>query len=605
MIPKVSVIFPTFNGLADTKTCLESIRKLKYPKERIEIIMVDNCSSDRTIETIKKMFPEVKILPQNNNLGFAKAVNLGIKTAKGEYFLITNNDVTFTKNYLTQLVDFLQKKPLVGITGGKVYYKRPQKKISFPGAKFDFYTGLLRPNKNPNQIIETDWVPGCNMLIKREVLENIGIFDEDFFFYFEDLDFCLRARKAGYKVIYYPKAVMYHGEGVSIDKERWQKKSQFYYEGKTRVLFKHASKIQLVSVLLFQFLLGLPFHLLVLKRQNYTWAFRALMKSFKDPKVNPSIVKYPKQPPQDLPSVTFVFPTLNGRLLIDKVLSSIKEQNYPQVKIEVIVVDNASTDGTPEIIKKKFPWVNLIRMSKNTGSAPPITMGAKIARGDYILATNDDVIFEKNCLRELVKLALSDSRIGITTGKMLDLDPPHKPLFFGFRINLYFGYNTFDFKDTDKIRECDWAPGACIFISKELLKRVCYFDDEYIFCGDDYDVCFQVRSLGYKIMYTPKALYYHGFTRAKGKNGPTREHLFAHYRGKIRFMVKNASLLQIVTFLPVQIIFGPFYSYLKFGHKTLFPLLKALFWNTKHLEETLRARQISKRRRLKILKQIP
>lgn len=610
--PTVSIIFPTYNGWQDTKLCLESIKRLDYPKDRLEVIIVDNASSDKTVPLIRQNFPFVKVFPQEKNLGFAKAVNLGIKKAKGDYLLIANNDVVFDKNYLICLLKFLQENPAVGIVGGKVYYKNPKDKIAFAGARFNFYTGLLRPSKSPNKTCETDWVTGCNMLVKREVLAKIGSFDEKFFFYFEDLDLCLRAKRAGYKIIFYPKAILWHGEGESINREDWQKKSEFYYQGKTRVLFKHATKLELLSSLLFQFSLGLLYQLFILKHQNYTPATRALIKNLKDfvsgRQTLPDTSKIEKGRKEktflkkDSPSVTFIFPTLNSSYLIAKVLNSIKNQNYPWEKIEVIVVDNASTDGTPDLIKKYFPWVKLITLRRNTGSAPPITMGAKIARGDYILATNDDVIFEKNCLRELTSLSLADSRIGITTGKMLDLDPPHKPLFFGFRVNPYLGYHTFDFQDSDRIRECDWAPGACIFINKKIFKDVGYFDDQYIFCGDDHDACFQVRSFGYKIMYTPRATYYHGFTRAKGKNGPSYDTLFAHYRGKIRFMIKNASIFQMLTFFPVQIIFGPFYSYFKFGHKTFSPLIKALIWNTRHLKETLEARQKAEMRRSNYLK---
>lgn len=609
--PFVSIIFPTFNGWQDTKECLKSIANVDYPQTKIEVIVVNNASTDETAPLIRQNFSRVKLLPQKKNLGFAKAVNQGIKKSQADYILITNNDVVFDSHYLKNLVNFLQQNPDVGIVGGKVYYKHPKNKVAFPGARFNFYTGLLRPNKNPNKTAETDWVPGCNMLIKRKVLEEIGGFDEKFFFYFEDLDLCLRAKKAGYKVIYYPKAIMFHGEGASIEREGWQKKSELYYQGKTRILFKHGTKLQIVSSLLFQFFPGLAFQLLVLRHQNYTFALRALIENTNDFYLNPPSRQNNNLPTlfskqllsKRLPSITVIFPTFNGQRLITKVLESIRSQNYPHERIEVIVIDNASTDGTADIIKKNFPWVKLIRLPQNTGSAPPITLGAKIARGDYILATNDDVIFDKNCLRKLTELTLSDdSRIGVVTGKMLDLTPPHQPLFFGFRVNLYLGYHTYDFQNSDKIRECGWAPGACIFVKKTLMEKAGYFDNDYIFCGDDHDFCFQIRSLGYKIIYNPQAIYYHGFTRARGQNGPTQEHLFAHYRGKIRFMIKNATILQIATFFPTQIIFGPVYSYFKFGHKTFFPLIRGLIWNISQLKQTLKARHSAKMRRDKYLK---
>jgi len=279
MMPKVSIIFPTFNGLEDTRECLFSITKLRYPKSKMEVIIIDNGSTDNTIPFIRKNFPWVKIFVQKKNFGFAKAVNLGIERSNGEYLLITNNDVIFEKNYLVNLVIFLQKNPKVGIVGGKIYYKHPKNKVAFSGAKFNFYTGLLSLNKKPNKVCETDWNPGCNMFVKKKVFDKIGQFDEKFFFYFEDLDFCLRAKRAGYQVIYHPRAILWHGEGASINRQNWQKKSEFYYQGKTRVLFKHATKIQLVSSLLFQFSFGLAYQLFILKHQNYTPAIQALAEN--------------------------------------------------------------------------------------------------------------------------------------------------------------------------------------------------------------------------------------------------------------------------------------------------------------------------------------
>lgn len=298
---------------------------------------------------------------------------------------------------------------------------------------------------------------------------------------------------------------------------------------------------------------------------------------------------------KDQPSVSFVFPTLNGKTLITSILNSIKNQTYPSKKIEVIVVDNHSSDGTVQLIRKKFPWVKLIELKTNTGSAYPITVGAKIAKGDYILATNDDVVFEKNCLHWLINLILSDSTIGIVTGKMLNLKPPHKLAIPGFRINPWLGYQPYDLKKSHCVRKCDWAPGACVLISKTLLKKVGYFDNGYIFCGDDYDVCFQVKALGYKIMYTPKAVFYHVFSRSGGKARPTQINLFCHYRGKFRYALKNSTPPQILTTFISQILFGPIYTYFFFRNKTFFPMFKALVWNMKHLRQTIKARQKAKK----------
>ena len=252
---------------------------------------------------------------------------------KGKYLLITNNDVIFDKNYLTFLVEFLRVESLAGIVGGKVFYQNPKGQIAFAGARFNFYTGLLRLGKHPDRICQTDWVPGCNMLLRRQVWCQTGGFDEKFFFYFEDLDLCLRAKRAGWKIIYCPKATISHHEGAAIDRQVRQKKAEYYYYGKTRVLFKHAAKLQLASSLIFQFTLGLAHQLLILKHQNYTPALRSLAKNIKDLYLTSRYSLTPKlksnrlPSPDDLPSITIIFPTLNAGGLISQVLNSIKNQN--------------------------------------------------------------------------------------------------------------------------------------------------------------------------------------------------------------------------------------------------------------------------------------
>ena len=279
MMPKVSIIFPTYNGWQDTKACLESIRHLKYPKQKIEVIVVDNNSSDPTCPNIAQYYPSVKVYQNLTNKGFAKAVNLGAKEATGQYLLITNNDVVFDRNYLTVLVNYLVNHPAVGAVGGKIYLMNHPQAVAFAGAKFNFMNGMISGGKTPDRTSRTDWVSGCNLLVKKELFTKLHGFDEKYFFYFEDLDFCLRAKKLGLKIIYYPPAKMWHKEGLSIDRLPSTTKSAYYYEGKTRLLFKHASFWQRSCSLIFQFMIGLPYHFLVLKHNHYRPAIRALKKN--------------------------------------------------------------------------------------------------------------------------------------------------------------------------------------------------------------------------------------------------------------------------------------------------------------------------------------
>ena len=120
MTKSISIIFPTFNNWSLTEQCLRSINNLNYPKDKTEIIVVDNHSKDRTVPNIKKMFLKVKILPQKSNLGFAKAINVAAKKAEGYFLFITNNDVTFTPDFFDKLITFANSDPKIGVCGGKI-----------------------------------------------------------------------------------------------------------------------------------------------------------------------------------------------------------------------------------------------------------------------------------------------------------------------------------------------------------------------------------------------------------------------------------------------------------------------------------------------------
>lgn len=269
MKPQISVIFPNYNGRKDTFICLRSLSKLTSSQKRLEVIMVDNGSTDDSVKAVKKRFPETKIISLAQNLGFARAVNKGIKKAKGDYIFIINNDIIFDKKFLTVLVDFMEKNPEVGITGGKIYYQKPKNKILFSGIKFNPWTGSISKLPHPNRTKESEWIQACAMLVKRQVIDKIGLLDEGFFYTFEDLDFCQRAKRAGFKIMYFPRAVAWHKEGATIDKEGFRKKAFELYKAKFYYIFKNCSLPQIITSTLFQFLLVAPFRRLIRKKPPF------------------------------------------------------------------------------------------------------------------------------------------------------------------------------------------------------------------------------------------------------------------------------------------------------------------------------------------------
>lgn len=290
------------------------------------------------------------------------------------------------------------------------------------------------------------------------------------------------------------------------------------------------------------------------------------------------------------PTISIILPTFNRKKYLCPLFTSLRKQNYPLSKIEVIAIDNGSKDGTPELIEKKFPWVKLIKLISNTGSVYPINKGVQKAKGEYILATNDDIVFSKNCLGYLIDLIKSDPKIGLVTGKMLNFYKPHYFAFPGFKINHFLGYHPYDRSRADLIRECDWASAGCLLLRKDLYLLSGGLDNDYFFGGDDYDLSFRLKAMGYHIFYHPRAVYYHPFPQ--GPLNPDK--LYAHYQGKFRYALKNLSLLEIMTTFIAQIIIGPFYTYFFCGNKSFFPMLKALIWNLQHLKQTLKTRSKTK-----------
>ncbi len=290
----------------------------------------------------------------------------------------------------------------------------------------------------------------------------------------------------------------------------------------------------------------------------------------------------------NFPFVSIIIPTQNRSKSLYLTLESIYKMSYPKNKMQVIVIDNASTDSTLQMLQRNFNKIQLIKNKTNEGFAPALNQGIKVSDGKYILVTNDDVIFDKNCLAELVKAAETNPKAGILGGKMFFVGKKQVAL-RGFKINLWLGYHPYDFENKDKVREMDVATGGCMLIKKSSLKKSGYFDEGFFFCGEDYDLCFRMKAVGFKIMYVPTALLVHKFLNS-GKRKDNFQQLFAHYRGKIRFMLIHASVLQMVTFFPAQFLIGPIFSYQQSRQFTFLPMLSALGWNLKNISSALNSR---------------
>lgn len=227
MQPKIGVILLNWNNDQDTLSCLNMLGQLDYPRELLYVIVVDNGSSSQSIENLihRSQF-ELILLPENR--GFAAGNNVGIKYALQmgcEFVLIMNSDVSFNNDLLRKLLTPFEKDASTGIVSPKIYIENSRDLIWYAGGRrYPFSIGKMEGHGKrdcpqfgyPKKV---DFAVGCCMLVRETVFQKIGLLDEDFFFFHEDVDFSRRATTAGFSIWYQPEATFYHRVSSSTSKD--------------------------------------------------------------------------------------------------------------------------------------------------------------------------------------------------------------------------------------------------------------------------------------------------------------------------------------------------------------------------------------------------
>ena len=302
--PKVTILLLNYNGWEDAIECLESVYKITYPNW--EVILVDNGSVDGSVTKIKEwaagkipveskffeydaerkpidyieelfydeeearvkalkkekerdtLLPHQKlsILRIEKNRGVTGGENIGIEyilsERKTDYILLLNNDTVMNPDFLGELVKVGEGDEMIGIVGAVNYYYDKHEKVWFAGGKINFWNGKVYGVNVMDKVKEVDYVSGSCFLIKKEVIEKVGMLDHEYFAYWEETDWCVRAHKSGYKVLYVPKAKIWHK--VSSTNKKISGFTEYYM---TRNLFlfmnKRATRMQYLSFLLYFF----------------------------------------------------------------------------------------------------------------------------------------------------------------------------------------------------------------------------------------------------------------------------------------------------------------------------------------------------------------
>ncbi len=242
----LSIVIVNYNTEKLLRSCLESVYGGANGTP-LDIWVVDNNSRDNSVAMLKSMFPMVKVIQNPSNVGFSRANNLVISQSRSDYILLLNPDTLIIGDAIEQVVKFMKEHPEVGVAGCKVLNRDGTLQLacrrSIPTPEVAFYrlTGLSRlfprsrvmakynmTYESPDLTHEVDAVSGAFLMIRRQVVEEIGLLDERFFMYGEELDWCLRTKRAGWSVMYYPEAEIIHYKGESTKYNSRKATLEFY-----------------------------------------------------------------------------------------------------------------------------------------------------------------------------------------------------------------------------------------------------------------------------------------------------------------------------------------------------------------------------------------
>jgi hypothetical protein len=259
----LSIIIVNWKTREPLLNCLESVFRHSGTLTS-EVIVVDNGSRDGSVAAVKENYPQVKIITNPSNLGFARANNQAISSASGRYCLILNSDAELTSGALQAMVEFMEGNPRVGIAGAKLLNRDGSMQNSFDNiptlATELLNKSLLRtlfPQRYPSKKsvitspLEVESIIGACMLIRRKALDEVGLLDEDYFLFLEETDLCFRMRKAGWQVFYLPHVHVYHlqGESKAIDPGRaWIE----YYRSLYKFFRKNRSYLSYLTLRVFK-----------------------------------------------------------------------------------------------------------------------------------------------------------------------------------------------------------------------------------------------------------------------------------------------------------------------------------------------------------------
>lgn len=578
---KVALVTVNYNGKKDTLELLQSLSILQSAPYLLQTIVVDNGSDDGLVEELTECHPDVVVLQNGANKGFAGGFNRGIDYGLiwgADYFLLINNDCSIKDaNLLDELIKTAKNTPKIGIVSPKIYfapgfefhkdrYKKTDlgKVIWYGGGSFDWdnVQGIHRGIDDVDfgqydEIEKTDFISGACMLIKKEVFEKVGKFNEDYFLYFEDVEFQKRVDDAGYKKFYNGQVAIYHK--VSQSTEAGSSLTD-YYTTRNRLIFgmqyaNFKTRFALLRQSLWQLLLGRS------GQKKGIWDFFMADKRGNSLGAN---VNHLEGGLDSHLRVEYAFKlsicivSYNTADLTKKLLESIfkKKSGFDRKNMEVIVLDNGSEDRCEEVIKLYLNKISYIQNQENAGFSAGYNKTIRFSRGEYILLLNSDIEVLENSLPEMVKWADHFQGKAVLGGKLVFPDGKNQDSVYNLptltgAFNEYFlakpgSYFMFQPKGDSPVK-VEGLVMACFLIPRQVINQVGLLDEGTFIFFEDLEYCRRLKSKGIPLFYLPSAKFIHHHGGSTKRIG--REKAYQHlqesairYHGKFYYRLLSLVL---------------------------------------------------------------
>jgi len=543
---KIAIVTVDFNGHRDTKDLLNSYRRLrKNPSFDCRWIVIDNGSRTPLLDTLRES-PDVEVIQTGKNLGFTGGNNIGIRYAYhwgADYFLLINNDTVFgDPDLISKLVKAAKNFPQAGLISPKIYFAKGYefyknrysaselgKVIWYAGGSFDWqnvtsvHRGIDEVDTGRYSTTEpTNFTTGCCVLIPRRVIDQVGIFDDKYFAYFEDNDYQYRVVRAGFTQIYDGTTYIYHKVSQTS-----QVGSDFsdYLLTKNRLFFGMRYASDRTKFALLRQAMGF----LVTGRPKQKLAVVDWLKQKHGPLVTPAYNEKSKFSKQ-VSIVTINYKTADLTLALMKSIFQ-PGSGFNSREWEVILVDNGSEDGCPEKVAKNYPQVKVISLARNVGFPKGNNLGMEYSKGKYVLLLNSDIEVSPNSLKRLFEQAQNYNSGAVVVGKLqfptgqfqdscFDLPTPTGAFkeYFLRQSGSYFMYRPPDGPNS----RVEGAVMACFLIPRKILVNVGYLWEKAFTYFEDVEYCRRLKQNHVPIYYCPDALFIHHHGATSKKIGQDR-----------------------------------------------------------------------------------